>query len=94
MTEEEFRRRVKKTVDKWKQSDSRFGNWFRFGKELFGHEPDLSEQSKMHELVNNPRIKPGIPRSCITPTGRRNCHGVYRISMNDILVCAFCKEPI
>lgn len=31
---------------------------------------------------------------CVTPTGRTDRHGQYVCSVNGVLCCEFCKEPL
>lgn len=64
------------------------------GYEIFGRWPLVTEESKLLELLK-PRIKPGTPRRCISPNGRRDGHGVYvEFEGPGKMRCAFCKEPV
>jgi len=64
------------------------------GYELLGRWPEVTEEGKLKELLKS-RIKPGTPRGCISPNGRRDGHGSYaEFDGPGKMRCAFCKEPI
>ncbi len=64
------------------------------GEEVLGRFPMVTDEGKLHTLVNGSRISLKTPPNCWTPTGRHDSHGIYGEMKDGIFVCSFCKEPI
>ena len=76
------------------EQERRRAKMLEFGKGLLGQEVKVTEEFKVWQLINRPRIPQHHPRDCITPSGMRGKHGTYGEMREEKFVCAFCGRTL
>ena len=51
-------------------------------------------QRALSQLTTDRAMASRESERCVTPTGRTDRHGQYVCSVNGVLCCEFCKEPL